>query len=64
MQVSRPSTINIHRAVRVYSRLVNEGNILGYEIFLAMTDLCKLAVFHHDVIGQNAIFLLNGLLRH
>lgn len=63
MQVSRSPTGNINRAVRVYSRLINEDDILSYEIFMAMTDLCKSTMFHHNIIGQNTIFFLNGLLR-
>jgi hypothetical protein len=63
MQVFRSATRNIYQAVRVYSRLIKEDDIPGYEIFLAMTDLCKSAMFHHNIIGQHAIFLLTGLLR-
>jgi len=63
MQVFRSPTGNIYQTARVYSRLIYEDDIPGYEIFPAMTDLCKLAMFHHNIIGQNAIFLLTGLLR-
>ena len=63
MQVFRSPTGNIYRTVRVYSRLINEDDIPGYEFFPAMTNLCKFAMFHHNIIGQNAIFLLNLRLR-
>ena len=61
--MSRSPAIDIYCTVRVNSCFINKGNSLSDKSFVAMADLCKPAMFHHNIVGQNAVPLLNALLR-